>query len=212
MHAAHAPVGRQIGVEPPHSACEAHARQTLLPPSHTGVVPPQWPLPRQATHMPATTLHTGVAPLQRLVLVAEHWPQPPPGWHAGSAPPHSVSAAQPRQVRLPVSQTPVGAAQSVLARQPTQRPAAVSHSGVAPVHAAALDAEHWPHAPPGWQAGVAPPHSPSPAQARQVCVAVLQTGVVPPHCAFDVQGTQVAVGVSQAGVAPPQSVAFVAEH
>jgi hypothetical protein len=35
----------------------------------------------------------------------------------------------------------------------------------------------------------------SPAQARQVCVAVLQIGVPPPHCAFDVQGTQVELGV-----------------
>jgi hypothetical protein len=54
-----------------------------------------------------------------------------------------------------------------------------------------LVAEHWPQAPEGSQAGVAPPHSPSPAQARQVCVAVLQTGVVPPHWAFDRQGTHV---------------------
>ena len=140
--------------------------------------------------MPAATLQTGVAPLQRLALVAEHWPHAPPGWHAGSAPPHSVSAAQPRQVRLAVSQTPVGAAQSVLARQPTQRPAAVSHSGVAPVHAAAFDAEHWPHAPPGWHAGVAPLHSPSPAQARHTCVVRLQTGVAPPQPVLATQPTQ----------------------
>ena len=56
-------------------------------------------------------------------------------------------------------------------------------------------AEHWPHAPEGWQAGVAPPHSESPAQARQVWVAVLQTGVAPPQFAFEVQGTQVPVVV-----------------
>ena len=56
-------------------------------------------------------------------------------------------------------------------------------------------AEHWPHAPPGWQAGVAPPHSLSPAHARHVCVAVLQTGVVPLHWALVRHGTQVAVGV-----------------
>ena len=54
-----------------------------------------------------------------------------------------------------------------------------------------LESEHWPHAPDGWHAGVAPPHSLSPVQARQVCVVVLQTGVRPPHCAFDVHGTQV---------------------
>jgi hypothetical protein len=66
---------------------------------------------------------------------------------------------------------------------------------VAPPQALALVAEHWPQAPPGWQAGVAPPHSPSPAQARQVWVAVLQTGVLPPHWALEVHGTQVPVVV-----------------
>jgi hypothetical protein len=58
-----------------------------------------------------------------------------------------------------------------------------------------LVAEHCPHEPEGWQAGIAPPHSPSPAQARQVCAVVLQTGVAPPHCALDVQGTQAPVVV-----------------
>jgi len=65
---------------------------------------------------------------------------------------------------------------------------------VAPAQAVALVAEHWPQAPEGWQAGVAPPHSPSPAQPRQVCVPRLQIGVGPPHCAFDRQGTQVPAG------------------
>jgi len=83
---------------------------------------------------------------------------------------------------------------------------------VAPPQAVALVAEHWPQAPDGSQAGVPPPHSPSPAQARQVCVAVLQIGAAPPHWAFDTQGTQIPVGVSQAGVAPPHAVALVAEH
>jgi hypothetical protein len=63
------------------------------------------------------------------------------------------------------------------------------------VQALALLAEHWPQAPDDSQAGVAPPHSPSLAQARQTCVVVLHTGVVTPHCAFDVQGTQVPVVV-----------------
>ena len=58
-----------------------------------------------------------------------------------------------------------------------------------------MPSEHWPQAPEGWQAGVAPLHSPSPPQARQVCVVVLQMGVDPPHCAFDVHGTQVEAGV-----------------
>jgi len=75
-----------------------------------------------------------------------------------------------------------------------------------------LVAEHCPQAPDPWQAGVPPPQSTSPAQARQVCVVVLQTGVVPPHCAFDVHGTHVPVVVKQAGVAPLHLVVFVAEH
>jgi hypothetical protein len=62
------------------------------------------------------------------------------------------------------------------------------------VQALALVAEHCPQAPDDSQAGVAPPHSPSPAQARQTCVVVLQTGAVPPHWAFEVQGTQVPAG------------------
>jgi hypothetical protein len=66
---------------------------------------------------------------------------------------------------------------------------------VAPAHALAFVAEHCPHAPESSQAGVAPPHSPSPAQTRQTWVPVLQTGVVPPHCAFDVHGTHVPVVV-----------------
>ena len=81
-----------------------------------------------------------------------------------------------------------------------------------PEHLLALVAEHWPQAPDGWQAGVEPPHSPSPPQARQTCVAVLHTGVVPPHCAFEVQGTQVPAAVSQAGVAPVHLLVFVTEH
>jgi hypothetical protein len=80
------------------------------------------------------------------------------------------------------------------------------------VQALPLASEHWPQAPDAWQAGVAPPQSTSPPQARQVCVVVLHTGVTPPHCAFDVQGTQVPLVVRQAGVLPVQSLAFVAEQ
>jgi hypothetical protein len=56
-------------------------------------------------------------------------------------------------------------------------------------------AEHWPQAPAGWQAGVAPPHSLSPVQARQLCSSGSQTGVDPPQSASAMQGTQVPVGV-----------------
>ena len=83
---------------------------------------------------------------------------------------------------------------------------------MAPPHALAFVAEHWPHAPDDWHAGVAPPHSPSPPQPRHVCVATLQIGVVPPHWAFDRQGTQVPAAAWQTGVAPLHALAFVAEH
>jgi hypothetical protein len=59
---------------------------------------------------------------------------------------------------------------------------------------------------------VAPPHSLSAPQARQVWLARLQTGVLPPHCAFETHGTQVPLPVLQTGVAPPQAEALVAEH
>jgi hypothetical protein len=58
-----------------------------------------------------------------------------------------------------------------------------------------LLAEHWRQAPDASQAGVAPPHSPSLAQARHAWLVVLHTGVVVPHWAFEVQGTQVPVVV-----------------
>ena len=80
------------------------------------------------------------------------------------------------------------------------------------MHWLVLPSEHWPHAPDGWQAGVAPPHSLSPAQARHACVVVLHTGVVPPHCAFDTHGTHVPAATSQTGVPPLHSVALVAEQ
>jgi hypothetical protein len=56
-------------------------------------------------------------------------------------------------------------------------------------------AEHWPQAPLAWQAGVAPPQSASPAQARQLCVVVLQIGVVPPQSASARQRTHAPAGV-----------------
>jgi hypothetical protein len=109
--------------------------------------------------------------------------------------------------------TGVAPAHSVSARHVTHVPDAVKQTGVVPAQRDRLPAEHWPHAPLGWHAGVAPlPHSPSPVHARQVCVATLHTGVVPPHCALLTHGTHVADGTSHAGVAPVQSVAFVAEQ
>jgi hypothetical protein len=109
--------------------------------------------------------------------------------------------------------TGVAPPQSLSARQVTHVPAVVRQTGVVPPQRDTLPAEHWPHAPLGWHAGVAPlPHSPSPVHARQVCVATLHTGAVPPQCALVTHGTQVADGTSHAGVAPEHRLAFVAEQ
>jgi hypothetical protein len=81
-----------------------------------------------------------------------------------------------------------------------------------PEHAAALVDEHCPHAPLGWQAGVAPPHWLSVVHAWHTCVAPLHTGVVPEQSALATQRTQVPAEVRQTGVAPEQAVALVAEH
>ena len=92
---------------------------------------------------------------------------------------------------LAVLHTGVEPPHCALVRQATQVAVAVLQTGVPPVQAVALAAEHWPQAPDDSQAGVAPPHSASEPQARQVCAVVLQTGVVPLHCAFEVHGTQI---------------------
>jgi hypothetical protein len=213
MQAAQAPVGKQIGADAAQSELPPQARQVWLPRSQTGVVPLHWALETQATQTLAVVSQTGVAPLQRVLLVAEQTPQAPDGWQAGFMPPHSLSPAQPRHVCVVPSQIGARALpQSASARQATQVPAATSHIGVAPAQALELVAEHWPQAPDVSQAGVAPPHSPSPAQARQPWVARLQTGAVPPHWAFDVQPTQVPEDTSQAGVAPPQAPRLLLEH
>jgi hypothetical protein len=147
VQAAQAPVGRQMGVEAPHSASDMQARHARAVPSHTGLVPPHMALPRQPTHVPAVVSHTGVAAEQRVAFVAEHWPQAPDAWHAGSMPPQSSSAAQPRQVCEPGSQTGVAPPQSVAARHCTQAPIAAKQIGLPPVHCVAFVAEHSPHAP-----------------------------------------------------------------
>ena len=83
---------------------------------------------------------------------------------------------------------------------------------MAPPHALAFVAEHCPHAPDPWQAGVAPPHSPSPPHARQVCVPPSQIGVAPEQSALATQRTQVPDPTSQTGVAPVHSTALPSEH
>jgi hypothetical protein len=146
------------------------------------------------------------------VLPAEHWPHAPPGWQAGVAPPHSESAPQARHMCVVVLQTGVLPPHWASDVQFTHRPTATLHAGLAPVHLVRFVAEQTPQAPVGWQAGVAPPQSTSPAHARHVWVAVLQTGVLPPHSAFETHATQVPLVVLHAGVAPVHLEAFVAEH
>ena len=53
--------------------------QVLVVVLHTGVVPLQFASVRHPTHTPPLTSHTGVAPVQAVLFVAEHWPQAPDG-------------------------------------------------------------------------------------------------------------------------------------
>lgn len=213
MHAAQAPLGKQIGAAGPQSALPPHARQVRLPESQTGVVPLHCAFETQATQVPLAVSQTGVAPLQRVPLLAEQTPQAPLGWQAGRVPPHSLSPAHPRQAWVDGSHTgALALPQSASAKHATQVPGATLQIGVAPVHAAALVLEHWPQAPNVWQAGVAPLHSLSPLHARHACAVVLHTGVEPPHCPLAMQVTQVPDPTAQTGVAPPQALALVLEH
>jgi hypothetical protein len=194
-HCPHAPLVPQAGVAPPHSPSPAQARQACVPVLQIGAVPPHCEFETHGTHVPEVVKQTGVAPLQAVAFVAEHCPHAPDPWHAGVAPPHSPSPAQPRQVCVVVLQIGVVAPHCAFDTHGTQVAVAVKQTGVAPEHALAFVAEHCPHAPDDWHAGVEPPHSPSLAHARQVCVPVLQTGVLPLHCAFATHGTQVPVVV-----------------
>jgi hypothetical protein len=89
-----------------------------------------------------------------------------------------------------VLQTGVAPPQFALEVQGTHVPLVVKQAGVVPEHCVVLVAEHWPHEPPGWQAGAELGHWASLVHAWQTWVVVLQMGVAPPHCAFEVQGTQ----------------------
>jgi hypothetical protein len=211
-HWPHAPFDWHAGVAPPQSISAPQERQLYEVASHTGVVPLHCASLRQATQLPEVVRQSGVAPKHRLALVAEHWPQLPLGWHAGVVPPHSPSPAQPRQEWNVESHFGAPAGQSPSARQATQLPLDAWQSGLVPVHSVVFVAEHWPQAPLVWQAGVAPPHSPSPAQARQVCAATLQTGVTPPHSAFEMQLTQVPLATLHAGIEPVHRLVLVAEQ
>ena len=234
-HCPQAPEDSQAGAAPPHSPSPVQARQVCVAPLHTGVVPPQSAFAVQRTHVPVVPLQTGVPPVHAIAFVGEHWPHAPVDWQAGVAAPHSPWTAQARQVLVLPLQMGVVPPQSALAVQRTHTPVVVSHTGAPPVHCVAFPTEHCPQAPVGSQAGVVPPHSPSPPQARQlkkdgsqmgvvpaqsafarqpthVFVAVLHSGVPPPQVLLSTHATHRAFGMSQAGVPPPQWVVFEAEH
>src|SRR5437016_8023302 len=83
-HSPHVPFGWQAGpLCPMQPASAAHFTHVLLFASQVGVATPvQSAFARQATHLPATSLHTGVWPAHSALLVAEHCPHVPPGWQA----------------------------------------------------------------------------------------------------------------------------------
>jgi hypothetical protein len=163
--------------------------------SQTGAVPPQFALDVQGTHVPVATLQAGVAPPHWLVFVSEHWPHAPLTWQAGALAGHSASAPHVRQVCVVPSHTGVAPLHWALDVHATHRPAETLHTGVAPTQRVEFSAEHWPHAPLTWQAGVVPPHSASPLQPRHVWNAGSQIGVAPEQSASAVHATQVPIVV-----------------
>lgn len=151
-------------------------------------------------------------PVHLVMLIAEHWPQAPLGWHAGEALGHCASLAQGWQTWTVVLQTGVRPPQFAFEVHGTQVAVETSQAGVAPAHFVALVAEQTAQAPLAWQAGVALGHWLSAVQAWQRWAVVLQTGVAPPHWAFETHGTQLPAVVLQTGVVLPHWLAFVAEH
>jgi hypothetical protein len=211
-HWPHAPDPWHAGVAAPQSPSPLHAWHRCVPTLHTGFVPEQLALLVHATHAPAAVSHAGVGLMHRVELVAEHWPHAPDPWHAGVATPHSPSPAHPRHRCVAALHTGVVPEQLALLEHWTHTAAAVSQAGVAPVHLLVFVAEHWPHAPENWHAGVAPLHSPSQPHARHVCVPVSHTGFVPEQLALVMHSTHSPTAALHAGVAPMHWVAFVAEH
>jgi hypothetical protein len=177
-----------------------------------GAAPLQSALATQETQWPAPVSHTEVAPEHSVRFVAEQAPHDPPGWQAGVAIGQSPSPLHARHVWVVGSQVGVAPEHCDAITQVTQAPVDVSQAAVVPVHFVVLLAEQVPQAPLGWQAGVAPPHSPSPLQPRQACVVGSQVGVAPAHWAPDRQPTQVPVATLQTAVAPVQWTILVDEQ
>jgi len=193
VQVAQAPVARQTGEGPPHSPPLKQARQVLLARSQIGVVPAQSAFALQPTQVPLGASQTWPAAAQAPGFPAAQDAQRPSPVQTGVGSAHSASAVQLRQVCVPASQTGVAPLQSAAARQVTHVPLVLSQRRVEPVQAARLVAEQTPQLPPGWQAGVPAPHSPSTTQLRQAPVTASHTGVAPLQLALDVHPTQVPV-------------------
>jgi hypothetical protein len=166
----------------------------------------------QDEHAPVATSQPAVGPVHFVRLVAEQTPHAPEGSQAGVAPPHSASIEQARHAWVVVSHAGFVPEHCAPVVQPTQVPVPTSHAEVAPAQRRVFVAEHVPHAPPGWHAGVAPPQSASPPHARQMCVVLSQTGVAPLQSGLPTHATQEPVVASQPGVAPEHALLFVAEQ
>jgi hypothetical protein len=211
-HAPHEPLAWQAGVAPPQSASLPQPRQVPVPASHTGFVAPHSAAVVHEAHVPVVASQPATGPVHFVVLVAEHTPQAPLGSQAGTEPPQSVSAPQAWHVCVVKLHTGAAPPHWALVTQPTQVPSLASQVEVVPTQRRAFVAEHWPHAPEGWQAGVVPPQSASAAHARQAWVVVLHAGAVPLQPDVAVHCTHVPVGASHTAVVPVQADVFVAEH
>jgi hypothetical protein len=163
-------------------------------------------------HAPVATSHPAVGPVHFVRFVAEQTPHAPEGSQAGVAPPHSASVEQARHAWVVASHAGFVPEHCAPVAQPTQVPVPTSQAEVVPAQRRVFVAEHAPHAPPGWHAGVAPLQSVSPPHARQTCVVLSQTGGAPPQSVFPTHATQEPVVASQPGVAPEHALLFVAEH
>jgi hypothetical protein len=213
VQTAHAPVLRQTGNFGSQSALSTQPRHVRVFASHTGRTPAQSAPEAHSTQALVVGSHTLPAAAHAPGLPAAQATHRPPAPQTGVEPPQSVSATHGRQVWVVASHAGVAPLQSALARHDTHVPAPVSQSGVAPVHAVLFVAEHTPHAPPGWHAGFAPPHSPSPTQPRHSWVVPSHTGAVAPgHWLLARHPSQVPVAVAHTGVEPAHAAAFVAEH
>jgi hypothetical protein len=225
-HSSHCFVcGSQTGFEPGHSELAVQvATHVFVIGSQTGADAGQSAPVTHATHLLLATSQTGVAPMHAVLFVAVHWTQKLSGvLQAGAADVQFASVVQPSvHWWIAVLHTPFGPVHSAFVLHWTHRFAVTSQTGVPPVHAAMLVAEHWVHLPAFapvlmhagaaavvHAAGVPAPRSPS--HGMQV-PAALQIGVAPEHWSLESHCTHVWLVSLHAGFAPTQSTLSVFVH